>query len=92
MLNDLIVLDEVNEDYLQSIKDFITEWENELDYIEATSSVSTGDPKKFQLKKDKVRRPAIATGQFFDFSKGQSILLNLSPEYIAGKLVIVRAI
>ncbi|MEO9532774.1 MAG: AMP-binding protein [Crocinitomicaceae bacterium] len=92
MLNDIILLDDLDETYLQSVKDFITEWENDSTSITVATSGSTGEPKIYQLDKEKVRRSALATGQFFDFVPGETILLNLSPNYIAGKLLIVRAI
>jgi O-succinylbenzoic acid--CoA ligase len=92
MLFDLIVLDEVSESYLQDVRDFIDEWNGDKDYIEVQTSGSTGEPKKMQLKKDRVSASAVATGNFFGFEKGQTALLNLSPNYIAGKLLIVRAI
>ena len=92
MLNDFILLDDIAEDYLQDIKSFIAEWNNDRDYIEVTTSGSTGKPKKLQLKKQAVKASAEATGRFFVFEKGQTVLLNLSPNYIAGKLMIVRAI
>lgn len=92
MLNDLIILDEVQENYLQDVLEFIKEWENEHPTILVQTSGSTGDPKTIELSKSKIRLSAQATGQFFAFEKGQSILLNLSPAYIAGKLQIVRAI
>jgi len=92
MLNDLYFLDGLSDDYLQDVKEFISEWNNELDHIKVTTSGSTGSPKTMQLPKESVKRSAHATGQFFGFEKGQKALLNLSPNYIAGKLVIVRAI
>ncbi|MEX1001280.1 MAG: AMP-binding protein [Crocinitomicaceae bacterium] len=92
MLDDFILLDDISEDYLHDIKAFIEEWNNDEDYIEVTTSGTTADPKTLRLKKKRVRAAARATGRFFLFKKGQTALLNLSPLYIAGKLMIVRAI
>lgn len=92
MLNDLIILDEVQENFIQDVLGFIKEWENESHFISVKTSGSTGQPKNIQLEKEKVRFSSKATGSFFNFKKGKSILLNLSPSYIAGKLQIVRAI
>ncbi|MFT4601069.1 MAG: O-succinylbenzoic acid--CoA ligase [Arenicella sp.] len=91
MLNDLYFLDGLQEDYLQEVKDFIDEWFNDSEFISVSTSGSTGEPKIVKISKEIVKRSAHATGQFFDFEKGQKILLNLSPKYIAGKLMIVRA-
>lgn len=92
MLNDLILLDGVSNDHLQGIKQFINEWNDESYEIEVETSGSTGSPKKIKLLKSAVRKSAQATGLFFDLQPGQTALLNLSVNYIAGKLMIVRAI
>lgn len=92
MLNDLILLDGVSNDHLQGIKQFINEWNDESYEIEVETSGSTGTPKKIKLLKSAVRKSAQATGLFFDLQPGQTALLNLSVNYIAGKLMIVRAI
>lgn len=78
--------------YLQEIENFIAEWESSDDFISVKTSGSTSKPKLIRLKKDNVRESALATGKFFDFQPGQRLLLNLSPSYIAGKLMIVRAL
>lgn len=92
MLNDLILLDGVDNDHLQDIKLFINEWNSESNSIEVKTSGSTGTPKSISLLKSAVRKSALATGLFFDLQAGQSALLCLSVNYIAGKLMIVRAI
>ncbi len=84
--------DGLTDQYLEDIENFIAEWESHADFIEVQTSGSTGNPKTIQLKKAHIRASAIATGQFFDFQVGQSLLLNLSPHYIAGKLMLVRAL
>ena len=88
-LNQLSVL---NEDWEVDIVDFIYEWFNENNYIIAETSGSTGVPKKVKLYKDKVTNSAMATGSFFSFKGGENALLCMSPKFIAGKLMIVRAI
>lgn len=84
--------DGLSPEYLQEIENFIAEWGSSSDFITVNTSGSTGIPKTIHLKKKLVRASAIATGKFFDFQAGQSVLLNLSPHYIAGKLMIVRAL
>lgn len=84
--------DGLSPEYLQEIENFIAEWESSSDFITVNTSGSTGTPKSIQLKKEHVRASAIATGNFFNFQVGQSVLLNLSPHYIAGKLMIARAL
>ena len=92
MLNDLILIDGVSDDFLHQIKGFIAEWNNDSEVIEVSTSGSTGEPKTILLEKERMRKSAKATGEFFGFEAGQVALLNLSPGYIAGKMMIVRAI
>ena len=92
MHKDIVLCDGLSAEYLQRINNFITEWESQNDSIEVCTSGSTGKPKKIILSKENVRASARATGRFFGFEEGQSLLLNLSADYIAGKLMIVRAL
>lgn len=92
MLNDLILIDGVSDEFLQLIKEFIAEWNNDAKTIEVSTSGSTGQPKTILIEKERMRKSAQSTGQFFGFEKAQVALLNLSPQYIAGKMMIVRAI
>lgn len=70
---------------------FILEWLNNSDTVEAKTSGSTGVPKQMDLLKQKMINSAKLTGEFFNFSKGKKVLFCLSPNYIAGKMMIVRA-
>ena len=70
---------------------FIMEWLNDSDKVKAKTSGSTGVPKELYLSKQKMMNSAKLTGEFFGFSKGQNALLCLSPNFIAGKMMIVRA-
>jgi len=81
-----------NTEWEIDIAEFIDEWLNDATYIYAETSGSTGVPKKIKLDKEKVINSALATGNFFNFKEGQSALLCISPKFIAGKLMIVRAI
>ncbi len=71
---------------------FIALWEDKNDSIEQLTSGSTGTPKKIKINKDLMRSSARMTGDFFNLTKGQSALLCISPEYIGGKMMIVRSI
>ncbi|UKN01279.1 AMP-binding protein [Paracrocinitomix mangrovi] len=92
MLNDLIIVDGVSDEYLRKIKAFVRLWNDASETITVSTSGSTGTPKEIELSKKRVRASANYTAKFFGFEKGQTALLNLSPDYIAGKLMIVRAI
>jgi O-succinylbenzoic acid--CoA ligase len=83
----------INNDYKQMVELFINDWQNDdIKHITSHSSGSTGKPKSILLSKKQMIQSAKMTGEFFHFKKGQSILLCLSPEFIAGKMMLVRAI
>ncbi|RLD90680.1 MAG: O-succinylbenzoic acid--CoA ligase [Bacteroidetes bacterium] len=71
---------------------FIIDWLSESKTIKVTTSGSTGKPKTLLLYKEYVKRSAEATNLFFDLKKGDKALLCLPVKYIAGKLMIVRAL
>jgi O-succinylbenzoic acid--CoA ligase len=70
---------------------FILEWLNDSDKVQAKTSGSTGVPKEIYLWKQKMINSANITGVFFNFEKGQNVLFCLSSNFIAGKMMIVRA-
>lgn len=75
-----------------TVEDFIGEWHDNKDYIIAHTSGSTGKPKEVRLLKSDMRCSARATNQFFNIGKNSRLMLCLSPDYIAGKMMIVRAL
>jgi len=72
--------------------DFLSEWYNDEDFIEVQTSGSTGTPKNIQLKKHFVATSALRTIHFFDLKEGDRILHCLLSRFIAGKLMVVRAL
>lgn len=70
---------------------FISEWLSPKNFIEVQTSGSTGKPKLIQLPKNRVINSAKATNAFFGLGKGTKALLCLSAAYIAGKMMLVRA-
>ncbi|MEA3463446.1 MAG: AMP-binding protein [Bacteroidota bacterium] len=56
------------------------------------SSGSTGDPKTFQLSREAMMLSAQRTLRFFDLKRGEVALLALPVHYIAGKMMVVRAL
>lgn len=71
---------------------FLQEWMNEHDFIIAHSSGSTGDPKPIQLKKEWMIKSATLTKNYFQIAEGSKVLLKLPISFIAGKMMVVRAI
>mgnify|MGYP000651323093 CR=1 FL=1 len=92
MLNSFAICDGVSDAFLQKVREFLAEWQSESEEIHVKTSGSTGEPKLIRLNKARVKASAKATGAFFNFQPGQRVLLNLSPDYIAGKLMLVRAL
>lgn len=79
-------------DELHIADDFLTEWNNNLPYVTAHTSGSTGKPKEIRLLKSDMIKSAEATCRFFGIDSRSKLLLPLSPDYIAGKMMIVRAL
>lgn len=74
------------------VKLFIEEWYNDKEYILAHTSGSTGAPKNIRLAKCDMMKSAEATCKYFRITEKSKLLLPLSPSYIAGKMMIIRAI
>lgn len=74
-----------------SIYSFLFDWFSS-DELTVQTSGSTGKPKPIQLKKEFMINSALATGSFFNLQENTSALLCLSPDYIAGKMMLVRAL
>lgn len=71
---------------------FLEEWFNERDTVAGHTSGSTGKPKEILLKKQDMRASARITNNFFKIGKDSVLLLCLSVSYIAGKMMVVRAL
>ncbi|MGB1043489.1 MAG: AMP-binding protein, partial [Tenacibaculum sp.] len=71
---------------------FLSDWFNDEDFVVVQTSGSTGTPKPIQLKKEFMINSALATGEFFNLKESTSALLCLSTDYIAGKMMLVRAL
>lgn len=79
------------EDYEKSIGDFLLDWLSDIPTLQVKTSGSTGTPKLITLQKQLMVNSAMATGDFFKTSVGNSALLCLPCDYIAGKMMLVRA-
>ncbi|TCK69040.1 O-succinylbenzoic acid--CoA ligase [Winogradskyella wandonensis] len=77
--------------YEQATGDFLLDWLNDNDYIHVNTSGSTGKPKSIKLQKQAMVHSAIATGNFFKLEPGNKALNCLPSHYIAGKMMLVRA-
>jgi O-succinylbenzoic acid--CoA ligase len=78
-------------DWEKAIFQFITDWLAEVDFVEVNTSGSTGKPKRIRLEKNRMLASAKATNSFFCLDESKNALLCLSSDFIAGKMMIVRA-
>ncbi|GAB5400090.1 MAG: AMP-binding protein [Aureisphaera sp.] len=78
--------------YEVSIANFLEEWLDFGDSIVVKTSGSTGTPKDIFLLKEHMLQSAKATGAYFKTGEGTKALLCLSADYIAGKMMLVRAL
>lgn len=77
--------------YEKVMGDFLMDWLDAKDYINVRTSGSTGQPKLMRVSKQAMVNSSIATGDYFKMEPGQTALLCLPTHYIAGKMMLVRA-
>ncbi len=75
----------------RDIFEFISFWIDDKETIEVQTSGTTGAPRKYLVSKKSMIISARKTLDFFNLKPEDTALLSLSPQYIAGKLMIVRA-
>lgn len=75
----------------RSIYQFILNWLNPEDSVLIKTSGSTGKPKILQARKAAMIASARLTQQAFNLKEDDKALLCLPADYIAGKMMIVRA-
>jgi len=78
--------------YERAIGEFLLDWFDDKEYIEMTTSGTTGLPKLVKLEKQAMIQSALATGDFFGLEPGNKALLCLPVQFIAGKMMLVRSL
>jgi o-succinylbenzoate---CoA ligase len=71
---------------------FLKSWFNKDDYISVKTSGSTGKPKNIKLKKEILIKSALRSNDFFELNENTTALQCLSCNFIAGKLMVIRAL
>ena len=71
---------------------FLKEWFSDQEHVVVKTSGSTGTPKEIFLQKEQMINSALATGKYFGLSEGTSALCCLPINFIAGKMMLVRAL
>ncbi len=87
-----IEFQETGELYEQELGAFILDWLNEKDYVYVNTSGSTGDPKSIKVLKKHMINSARATAKRFKLQAGTTALHCLPTRFIAGKMMLVRAV
>ena len=71
--------------------DFLLDWLDDSEMIYLESFVTSVKQKKLMFRKQSLVNSAIATGDFFGVSVGDTALHCLPTNYIAGKMMLIRA-
>ena len=79
------------EDFEKPVGDFLLDWFDSKNFIEMETSGTTGAPKMISVSKQAMVDSALATGDFFDLQPGDKALQCLPVKYVAGKMMLVRA-
>ena len=76
---------------MMSLDEFLEEWNSNCPYVEVKTSGSTGEPKVMHVEKQRMLASARITCDFLGLKPGDTALLCMSLDYIAGKMMVVRA-
>ena len=74
------------------LNEFLAEWNNAADKVLVHTSGSTGSPQPLWVEKRKMLESARITCDFLNLRKGDTALLCMPLDYIAGKMMVVRSI
>ncbi|MDD4967957.1 MAG: AMP-binding protein [Paludibacter sp.] len=82
---------EFPDSFREAIYEFLQNWYDDTDFILANTSGSTGTPKSIHLSKQSMVNSARMTNRYFGLTPESVGLLCLPATYIAGKMMLVRA-
>ncbi len=82
---------ETNDLLVAQVLDFLEEWFDGNETLILQTSGSTGTPKRMKANKSSLVNSASMTNGFFGLNESSRLLLSLSPRFVAGKMMIVRA-
>ena len=75
-----------------TVEEFLAEWHQDSPTVLVHTSGSTGKPKPMLVEKRRMEASARITCQFLGLKEGDTALLCLPLDYIAGKMMMVRAL
>ena len=80
------------ESFHARLAEFLQEWFDSSDTVSVHTSGSTGTPKELRVEKRRMMASAMMTVDFLDLRRGDTALLCMPLQYIAGKMVVVRSL
>jgi len=80
------------EEWEKEVGDFLLNWLDDFEVMTVFTSGSTGSPRQYKLNKQHMIHSAQMTGQHFELGPGTEALCCLPLSYIAGKMMMVRAL
>jgi O-succinylbenzoic acid--CoA ligase len=75
-----------------TLDEFLAQWHDDNDKVLVHTSGSTGKPKPMWVEKRRMLNSARITCDFLGLKAGDTALLCMPLDYIAGKMVVVRAL
>ncbi|MDR1882364.1 MAG: AMP-binding protein [Prevotella sp.] len=79
-------------DFHRDLYSFLEDWFSRSPFLKVQTSGSTGIPKEMPAEKERMMRSAESTCSFLGLKEGDKALLCMSTDYIAGKMMVVRAL
>lgn len=76
----------------RQLADFLKEWFSPSPLLTLYTSGSTGEPKAIIVRKEQMLQSAAITCNYLKIKEGETALLCLPLDYIAGKMMVVRAL
>lgn len=76
----------------RQVEQIIASWHSEQASFEVQTSGSTGTPKKITHKRAHFLASAQRTNNFFGLTQNAHVLLAISPQFIGGMMVVIRAL
>ena len=75
-----------------TLEEFLDEWNNDAERVLVHTSGSTGTPKPLWVDKRRMEASARITCDFLGLKEGDTALLCMPLDYIAGKMMVVRSL
>jgi len=79
-------------DFHRELYLFLQDWFSRSPFLKVKTSGSTGEPKEMLVEKSRMMQSAQLTCSFLGLKQGDKSLLCMSLDYIAGKMMVVRAL